>query len=196
VKKVKASPIVPPKTPVVVNKPTASQPIVRIVHALVTSPVPSQNPKPAHMRGASAPPQPSAPGAPAPVPKKVAFAPPASAPQPVKPAYNLRPRSVSPVLRPAVPSQPPVSKQTVGASSSKPIVRSGVGFLSASSAIPLPVRYTVVEPTAFSTSAPYDMPDFAAYEIDEHDKESLVRALMRQFGVEDKFDGTPIHVLT
>jgi hypothetical protein len=88
-----------------------------------------------------------------------------------------------------------VSKQTVGASSSKPIVRSGVGYLSANSAIPLPVGYTVVEPTAFTASAPYDMPDFAAYEIDEPDRESMVRELMRHFGVEDKLDG-PIPVDT
>jgi hypothetical protein len=195
VKKVKTAPIVPPKTPVVVNKPTASQPIVRIVHAPVTTSVPSQNPRPAHMRGASAPPQVTAPGAPAPVTKNVAFAPPASASQPVKSSYNLRPRSVSPVSRPAVPqAQPPVSKQTVGASS-KPIVRSGVGYLSANSAIPLPVGYTVVEPTAFTASAPYDMPDFAAYEIDEPDRQSMVRELMRHFGVEDKLDG-PIPVET
>jgi hypothetical protein len=52
-----------------------------------------------------------------------------------------------------------------------------------------------VEPTAFTASAPYDMPDFAAYEIDEPDRESMVRELMRHFGVEDKLDG-PIPVDT
>jgi hypothetical protein len=195
VQKVKASPIVPPKTPVVVNKPTTSQPIVRIVHALVTTSAPSQIPRPAHMRGASAPPQPSASGASATVTKKVVFAPLAYAPHPVKPAYNLRPRYVSHVSRPAVPqSQPHVSKQTVGASS-KPIVRSGVGYLSENSAIPLQVGYTVVEPTAFTASAPYDMPDSVAYEIDGPDREYMVCELMRHFGVEDKLDG-PIHVDT
>jgi hypothetical protein len=37
------------------------------------------------------------------------------------------------------------------------------------------------------------MPDFAAYEIDEPDKDSMVRELMRHFGVEDKLYG-PIPV--
>jgi hypothetical protein len=89
----------------------------------------------------------------------------------------------SPTQKPTPPSQKPVGVTPT------PILRQGVGFLSANSAIPLHVGYTVVEPTAFLASCPFKEPDFAAFEIEKPDKESMVRELMRHFSVDYKFEG-------
>jgi hypothetical protein len=67
--------------------------------------------------------------------------------------------------------------------------------MSANSAIPLATGYTVVEATEFTMEPPYGLPDFSAYGIDEPDTNSMVKDLMRHFGVEDKFD-TPVPVIT
>jgi hypothetical protein len=181
--------IVPPKTPIIVNRPVSPQPIVRILNTKPVAPAAVPKPATAHVRRAPAPPaQPgTGPGTSAPS-KKVTIQTPASSVQP-RTTYNLRPRSVSPVSRtpPAQKPTPPPSK-SVGVTPT-PILRKGVAFLSANSAIPLPVGYTVVEPTAFLASCPFKEPDFAAFEIEKPDKESMVRELMRHFGVEDKFEG-------
>jgi hypothetical protein len=182
--------IVPPKTPVVVNRPVSPQPIVRIVNTKPVAPAAVPKPATAHVRRAPAPSaQPgTGPGTSAPASKKVTIQTPASTVQP-RTTYNLRPRSVSPVSRtpPAQKPTPPPQK-SVGVTPTS-ILRKGVGFLSANSAIPLPVGYTVVEPTAFLASCPFKEPDFAAFEIEKPDKESMVKELMRHFGVEDKFEG-------
>jgi transposase InsO family protein len=188
----KKHPIVQPGHPVPVQKSKANNPIVRIVHTSTNqtgskttpaqTPKISPNPNLAYLRSVVTP-------APIQRPKLPTVVNP-----PAQTTYNLRPRSVSPSGRPG-PVKKPVSplQNSVGALNSN-ISRTGLGFMSANSAIPLATGYTVVEPTEFTMEAPYGLPDFSAYGIDEPNTDSMVKDLLRHFGVEDKFD-IPVPVI-
>jgi hypothetical protein len=138
-------PMVQPGHHVHMQKPKAHNPIVRIVHTSSKQNVPKG--KPTYVQSAPSKPQVAyLRGVVTPKPIQRPQVPPAVQP-PVKTSYNMRPRSVSPSGRPGPVKKPvpPLSK-SVGALNTN-ISRTGLGYMSANSAIPLATGYTVVEAT-------------------------------------------------